>query len=86
LETFKSQNYILKNKAGQMVAKQCSICRFQFEEGIYLMKNKTDHICIFCLKKKFGLNISDLIDNRQLRIINNALDRKGCIQLFIDLL
>lgn len=69
-----------------MVSNQCSICGFQFEEGIYLMKNKTDCICIFCLKKKFGLSISDLIDNRQLRIINNALDREGCVQLFIDLL
>jgi len=69
-----------------MVSKQCNGCGFQFEEGVYLMKNKTDHICIFCLKKKYGLNISDLIDNRQLRIISNVLDREGCIQLFIDLI
>jgi len=69
-----------------MVTNQCNGCGFQFEEGVYLMKNKTDHICIFCLKKKYGLNISDLIDNRQLRIISNVLDREGCIQLFIDLI
>ena len=75
-----------ENKAKQMIKKQCSSCGFDFDEGVYLMKNKTDYICIFCLKKKFGVNIRDLVDNRQLRIIDNILDKEGCIQLFADLI
>lgn len=63
---------------------KCSKC--EFDDGIYLMRNKTDYICIFCLKKIPDINIGDLFDNRQLRIIGDILDREGCIQLFADLI
>ena len=69
-----------------MVGEKCSRCGFEFEDGIYLMKNQTDYLCIFCLKKIPDINIGDLFDNRQLRIIGDILDREGCIKLFSDLL
>ena len=69
-----------------MGAVKCNNCGFQFEQGIYLMRNKKDYVCIFCLKNKYGVHITDLIDQRQLRIIGNILDRDGCIQLFADLI
>ena len=65
---------------------KCSKCEFEFDDGIYLMRNKTDYICIFCLKKIPDINIGDLFDNRQLRIIGDILDREGCIQLFAYLI
>lgn len=65
---------------------KCSKCEFEFDDGIYLMRNKTDYICIFCLKKIPDINIGDLFDNRQLRIVGDILDREGYIQLFADLI
>jgi len=65
---------------------KCSKCEFEFDDGIYLMRNKTDYICIFCLKKIPDINIEDLFDNRQLRIVGDILDREGYIQLFADLI
>ena len=68
-----------------MEIEKCSVCGFDFDQGIYLMNNKADHICIFCLKKKPGIEIADLFDQRQLRLICDVLDREGYIKLFSDL-
>ena len=65
---------------------QCSNCGFEFDDGIYLMKNKKDWICIFCLKNKYNISVTDLIDQRQIRILGDILDREGCVHLFADLL
>ena len=75
-----------ENKTEKMIRMKCSNCGFEFDDGIYLMSNKTDYICIFCLKKIPDVNIGDLFDYRQLRIIGDILDRDGCIQLFADLI
>ena len=68
----------------RMSRAKCSSCGFEFDEGVYLMRNKTDYICIFCLKTK--VDISDLFDNRKKRILGDILDKEGCIQLFTDLI
>ena len=64
---------------------KCSVCGFPFEEGIYLMKNRKDYVCIFCLKNKYNIQVNDLIDQRQLRMLGTILDRDGCVRLFADL-
>jgi len=69
-----------------MVRAKCCSCGFELEDGMYLMNNKTDYICIFCLKKRPEVDIADLFDQRQLRVLSEILDRKGCIQLFADLI
>ncbi len=69
-----------------MVSQKCCTCGFEFEDGIYLTNNKTDYICIFCLKKRPDVDIADLFDQRQLRILSEILDRDGCIQLLADLI
>ena len=71
---------------GSMTHAKCSVCNFDFDDGVYLMKNRKDYICIFCLKKKPDIDISELFDNRQLRMITDLLDREGCIELLGDLL
>ena len=49
------------------------------------MKNRKDYVCIFCLKNKYNIQVNDLIDQRQLRMLGTILDRDGCVRLFADL-
>ena len=74
----------LKVEIEKMVKKQCSRCGFEFDEGIYLMRNQTDYICVFCLRSE--VDVTNLIDNQKLQVIRELLDREGYIQLFADLL
>ena len=67
-----------------MVKQKCCRCGFEFDEGIYLMRNQADHICVFCLRSE--VDVTNLIDNQKLQVIRNLLDREGYIQLFADLL
>lgn len=69
-----------------MVREKCCSCGFELDEGMYLMSNKKDYICIFCLKKRPDVDIAELFDQRQLRILSEILDRDGCIKLFADLI
>ena len=69
-----------------MAATKCSRCGFDFEEGVYAMKNKKDYICIFCLKKNLHIDINDLFDNKILRQLNTILDREGLEELVKNLL
>ncbi|MEM0466309.1 MAG: hypothetical protein QXL17_06695 [Candidatus Thermoplasmatota archaeon] len=69
-----------------MARGRCISCGFDFEEGVYLMKNKKDYICIFCLKNHYHFSITELFDQQQKRILEDVLDREGCLQLFSDTL